>query len=141
MARWQFTVEAIDPTNTSQRWEVGIPQQLYKGRQIHGHACSLARIILVHEVLSGGTTEIFRGWSRPNKDGCYVYVGFPARDYRSVADHESGWIDTPAPPDMAFLIFVTEDGTIEEWTWRPIDKESGRPQDIEGELIWSQDQT
>ena len=134
MTRWYFTLEAMDPNDTSRQWEVGIHRKLYESRQMHGHERSLARIILVHEVLSGNVTYIYSGWSRPDKDDCHVYVGFPDRD------HKSSTIDTPAPKGMAFLVFVLPDGTIDEWTWRPIDEQSGKPQGVKGELIWSRNQ-
>ena len=57
MTRWYFTLEAMDPNDTSRQWEVGIHRKLYESRQMHGHERSLARIILVHEVLSGNVTS------------------------------------------------------------------------------------
>ncbi len=134
MTQWYLELEAIDPNDTSQRWKVGIHRSLYESRQKHGHERSLARIILVHEVISEGVAQIYSGWSRPDKSDCHVYVGFPPRDYKSLT------IDTPAPKNMAFLVFVLPDGTIDEWTWRPIDRQSGELQGVKGELIWSRNQ-
>lgn len=132
MARWFFAIEAIDPTDVAQRWETGIQEQLYRRLQNSGHEKAIARLYLVNDVLSGGTTHIYRGWSRPGMDECFVYVGCPDRDFKSLS------IETPPPKGMVFLVFVLKDGTINDWTWRPLaEDEEDRPQGVTGELIWS----
>lgn len=132
MARWLLPFQAIDPSNVDQSWEVGVSERLFRKIQNHGHEKALARLRLVHEVLEGGTQLLFRGWSRPDKDDCFVYAGCPSRDYKSLT------IDTPAPKGMMFLVFVLPDGTIDEWTWRPFaEGEKDRPDGVTGELIWS----
>jgi hypothetical protein len=132
MTRWLLTFEAIDPANVDHHWETGIPERLYRWLQNHGHEKALARLILVREVLSGGTLRIYKGWSRPGKHDCFVYVGRPRRDFKSLS------IATPAPKGMVFLVFVLPDGTIDEWTWRPsAEDEENRPHGVTGELIWS----
>jgi hypothetical protein len=132
MARWLLTVEAIDPTDVEQRWETGVPEGLYRALQRAGHEKAIARLYLVREVLAGGTTHTYRGWCRPDKDDCFVYVRRPDRDFKSLT------IETPPPKGMVFLVFVLPDGTIEEWTWRPVaENETDRPDGVTGELIWS----
>ncbi len=116
MARWLLTFRAIDPNNPTGRWNVGIPKRLYEYQQNHGHEKAIARIVLVDEVLKEGTVRVYRGWARLGKEDCYVYEGYPGVDYKSMS------ITTPAPKDMAFLVFVLPDGTIDDWTWRPLEK-------------------
>ena len=132
MARWQVTFDAIDPRAPDKHWQTGIPERLVRHIRNHGHEKALARLLLVKEVLEGGTIAIYEGWSRPDKEDCFVYVGAPSRDRRSLT------IDTPAPKSMGFLVFVLPDGTIDEWTWRRLDEEGEyRPNGVTGELIWS----
>jgi hypothetical protein len=126
--------DAIDPKNPpDKRWKVGLPEWLIHQQQIHGHEKAMARLRLVLEVLQEGTTRLYEGWSRPGKeDKCFVYVGRPDRDYKS---HR---IETPPPPGMVFLIFVLEDGTIDDWTWRKTSaKDADSPEGVSGRLIWS----
>jgi hypothetical protein len=136
-SRWLLYFEAIDPKNLNGKtWKVGVHQRHYKFLQNRGHEKSLARLLLVREVLQGGTTLLYEGWGRPGKEEkCYVYVGHPKTDYKSLS------IETCAPPEMVFLVFVLSDGTIDDWTWRRIaENEDGTevPSDIKGKLIWSQ---
>ncbi len=132
MARWQFTFRAIDPKALDKHWETGIPERLFQHIRHHGHEKAVARLVLVREVLEGGTIALYRGWPRLDKEDCFVYVGRPSRDYKSLT------IDTPAPKGMGFLVFVLPDGTIDEWTWRQLDEEGEhRPDGVKGELIWS----
>jgi hypothetical protein len=109
---------------------MGIKEKYYRTLQQNGHEKAIARLLLVKEVLCGKATHIYEGWCRPNKDDCYVYVGSPARDYKSLT------IDTPSPTNMVFLVFVLPDGEIAEWTWRPVSAEDGSPKGITGDLIW-----
>jgi len=136
--KWKVEFNAIDPKDAPRaRWKVGVPEWLYKRQQIHGHEKELARLRLVLEVLQeeGGTKRLYEGWSRPGKEDCYVYVGRPNRDYKSLR------IETPPPPGMIFLIFVLSDGTIDGWTWRKArpDDPNG-PLGVTGKLIWQLDQ-
>jgi hypothetical protein len=132
MARWLLTFRAMDPTNVDNQWEVGVSEGLYRYLQNNGHEKAIARLLLVRDVLEGGTTSIYRGWSWPDKDECFVYEGRPSRDYKSLT------IDTPAPKRMVFLVFVLPDGAIDDWTWRPVAEEGeNRPDGIAGELVWS----
>ena len=132
MARWLLTFHAIDPDAVDKQWKTGVPEGLYRHIQHHGHEKAIARLLLVREVLEGGTISLFRGWSRPDKEDCFAYFGLPSRDFKSLT------IETPAPKHMGFLVFVLPDGTIDEWTWRPLDeKGESQPTGVTGELIWS----
>ncbi len=133
MARWLLSFQAIDPYKPDSVWKVGIPEWLYRLHQNKGNEKAIARILLVEEVLAGGTVRLYKGWSRPGREDCFVYEGRPRRDYKSLT------ISTPAPPQMAFLIFVLSDGTVDEWTWRPLRREGGETEvdGIRGKLIWS----
>ena len=133
--RWLLSFHAIDPTNFSASWEVGIPNKLYRLLQNKGHDKAIGRLHVIGDVLQGGTLQIHEGWSRPDREDCYVYLGRPDRDFKSLT------IETPAPKGMAFLVFVMEDGTIDEWTWRRIAEERDGliiPDGVKGEVIWSQ---
>ena len=132
MPRWLLPFnEAIDPNDLRGTWKTGIPEWLYKEVQIHGHEAKHARIAVIDEVLTrNGTIRLYRGWSRPGKDDCFVYVGQPEQDHRSLTIH------TPAPKGMVFLVFVLTDGTIDDWGWRPAKPGQTEPEGVSGELIW-----
>lgn len=132
MARWLLTFQAIDPKDCNSTWEIGIPEWLYRMHQNKGNEQKLARIAVMDEVLQGGTLRLYKGWARLGKEECYVYEGRPERDFRSLT------ISVPAPPNMAFLVFVLPDGTIDAWGWRSIKQDGGNQVDgIAGDLIWS----
>ena len=132
MARWLIPFRAIDPKNVDGHWSVGVTAQHYRYIQHHGHEKQAARLLLVKEVLEGGTVNLYKGWCRPERENCFVYEGHPTRDYKSLT------IDTPAKAGMVFLVFVLPDGEIDEWTWRFLTDDGGnRPDGITGELIWS----
>jgi hypothetical protein len=132
MARWLLSFQAIDPKNLDGHWKVGIPERHYRYLQNHGHEKQIARLLLVRDVLEGGAVNLYKGWSRPDKEDCFAYEGHPTRDFKSLT------IETPAKAGMVFLVFVLPDGEIDEWTWRLLAEEGGnRPDGISGELIWS----
>lgn len=138
--RWFYSCQAIDPNDPPDSfWEVGVSERLFRRLQNQGDARRLARLVLVEEVLVGGTDEIYAGWSRPGKEeDCFVYVGRPKSDYKSAS------IVTPPPKGMVFLVFVLRDGTIDEWTWRSLSEvegESNRPDGVKGKVIWPKNQT
>lgn len=131
--RWVITFNAIDPKNPGKSWRIGIPEGAYRVRQRKGHEAPLARILLIGEVIEGGTDQIYGGWSRPGKDeGCYVYVGYPS------CDCPSPQIQLPPVPNHCFCVFVLPDGSIDDWTWRRVitEGDDSRPQGVSGELIW-----
>jgi hypothetical protein len=137
--QWLLTFDAISQENPGNKtWQVGVPEWLYRKHQTNGHEKALARLLLVETVLQGGTVHLFEGWWRKGKDeGCYVYAGSPGRDFKSLK------IETPAPRNMLFLIFVLFGGTIDDWAWRPRSEEKGKehlPSDIKGRLVWSLNQ-
>ena len=131
--RWKIEFEARSPSNPDKAtWKVGIASDLLALLQKKGHTVRQARILLVGEVLRE-TRTIFEGWSRPNKDDCFVYAGNPERDYRGPT------IETPSSPGMIFLVFVLPDGTIDEWNWRKVTVgDPSRPEGIKGRKIWPQ---
>jgi hypothetical protein len=133
MTRWIWTLQARHPGNPDgAHWQVGLDQAHIEHLRSKGHKTLLARLILVEETLKD-TTVIIRGWSRPGKEDCYVYVGKPKHDRRSAV------IETPAPPNKVFLVFVLPNGTIDHWTWRDENpEEPGLPQGVTGETLWRQ---
>lgn len=130
MARWLLPFTAIDPRSLSGHWKTGVSQAHYQRICRFGHEKQQARILLVEDVLEGSTLHLYQGWSRPDKEDCYVYVGKPARDFKSLN------IETPPPPEMVFLVFVLPDGTIDDWAWRAASSDN-RPDGVSGEPIWS----
>lgn len=131
MTRWKAVFEAINPKNPEvDKWLTGISPDLYRRLQHQGDERRQARLLLVREVLEECTEALYGGWSRPMKDDSFVYVGRPTHDFKSLS------IETPPPLGMVFLVFVLPDGTIDEWTWRKSDPESGAPLGVNGELIW-----
>ena len=137
MARWFLTFEARNPANPESCWNVGVPEWLYKLHQNRGNEKQIARIVLVDEILRPDeTVRLYRGWARPGQEESFVYQGRPASDHKSLT------IWTPAPPGMAFLVFVLPDGTIDDWTWRSLRQGEGdEVEGIKGDLIWPKNRT
>jgi hypothetical protein len=131
MGRWKFSCEARDPKQpTTSTWEVGILERKYLLIRDKGHEVRLARMLLAAEVVQD-PISIYAGWSRPGRESCIVYVGKPTRDYQSIT------IQRPAPPGMLFLVFVMEDGSIDDWTWREATAgDPDVPNGVAGTLIW-----
>lgn len=131
--RWKIEFDARSPDNPDREiWKVGIAPNLLDTLQKQGHAVKQARILLVRDVLDD-TREIYQGWSRPDTDDCFVYVGDPGHDYRGST------IEVPPPPRMVFLVFVLRDGTIDDWNWRPVKADDPTmPEGVNGRRIWPQ---
>lgn len=135
--RWPVTFEAIDPGEPDHgMWEVGIAEWRLRLLRTRGHESKLAQLLLVRDILEpGGTERIYEGWSRPDKDDCFVYVGRPVRNRKSLT------IETPAPKNMLFLAFVLPDGTIDDWSWRPCSVDDPTsPSGVTGTLLWPKNQ-
>jgi len=134
MSRWRVTCDAINPhvkpVDEANRWETGFLGSHIQHMYDNSDEKSLWRMKLVEEVLADGTIYIYQGWSRPDKEDSFVYVGLPDRDYKS------GQIILPPQPGRVFCVFVCHEGTIDHWAWRGSD-ESNQPKDISGDLIWS----
>lgn len=131
MAKWMVDISAIDPNDTDgERWKIGIHEKFIMTLAKNGHEQKLARLNCVKQVLED-TRLIVQGWSRPDKDECFVYCGLPDKDFKSRT------IEVPPPPGMLFLVFVLPDGTIDDWVWRKADSmDITKPEDINGEIIW-----
>ena len=132
MSRWFYPFRAMDPANTSKTWEVGVSERLFRTLQRHGHEPKLARLSLVEEVFND-LTALIEGWCRPEKeDECYVYVGKPEVDRRSLT------VEAPPPKNSLFLVFVTSGGEIDDWNWRPsADDNPELPSGLEnGRILW-----
>ncbi len=137
MGRWKYSFSAIDPTNVSATWEIGVSHERYRHICNHGHEKAHARIVLIGDVVES-TVALYGGWNREGMQDCYVYVGQPREDYHKL----SPIISVPPPPGMVFLVFVLPDGTIDEWNWRPhADGDINTPLGVEGKLIWRRDQS
>jgi len=141
--RWKYKLHARNPRDLNgAKWTVGIDEGKITLLARKGHEAKLARIALVKDVLDD-PDGIIGGWSRPDRGDCYVYFGTPNRDFRSTT------IETPAPPEKMFLVFVLSDGTIDDWNWRLVDSNNPNlPEglvrgegedglDQRGELIWT----
>lgn len=131
MSGWYLTFQAVLPgSGGATFWEVGIHEKKIRLLQENGHITKLARIRLVEETFED-TIVLVRGWSRPGKENCLIYVSKPKCDYRSAS------ISTPPPPGMRFAVFVLPDGTIDDWAWRQqSENDPDIPQGVEGEIIW-----
>jgi hypothetical protein len=129
--RWRIEFDARSPRNPDgETWKVGIAPGKVENLLKSGDQRKLFRLQLIETVLAD-SCALFEGWSRPDMDGCYVYAGRPGRDYPRQG------IDNPAPVGMVFLVFVLPDGTIDDWSWRPIDPEDPTiPKGITGKKIW-----
>ncbi len=136
MSRWFIAFSARKPDDPEgSKWEIGIQERRFRRLQEQGHTVPLGRILLVRDTLEN-TVSIIGGWSRPDKDDCFAYVGRPSRDFRGAT------IETPAPPGMLFVVFVLPDGEIEHWTWRR--QSEGDPDVPEGmgeKVIWRQNKS
>jgi hypothetical protein len=133
MADWEISFKAIDPRFALGRWNTGVSGRLLRLLRQQGHDARLARLVLVREVLCESPLEIRRGWSRYAMEDCFVYVGMPNRDFRRLT------IETPPPPGSVFLVFVLEDGTIDEWNWRALI--DGYPEGVDGAVLWTPNQS
>jgi hypothetical protein len=128
--KWGYACQAFNPESKSTR-AVGIKGNVIQTLVKQGHVAKLARLALVKEVLKE-PVKIVEGWNRPNTDKHLVYIGNPDKDYRS------GSIVTPPPPDLDFVVYIMEDGTIDDWNWRKSGgSDSELPEGIEGVLKWS----
>ena len=132
--RWRIEFETRKPSNPDQEtWTVGIAPSLLEVLQKSGHTVKQARILLIKRRFSKTFGRFIKVRSRPAMDGCFVYVGSPAHDYRGPT------ITSPAPPRMVFLVFVLPDGTIDDWNWRRTrDDDPTIPAGIDGRRIWPQ---
>lgn len=131
MSRWQVDFTTLSPFDGFKRtWAVGVLEKYVQCLRHKGHAAPLARLLLVEKTLDQ-PVAIIEGWSRPDKDDCYVFIGSPSLDYRSLT------IETDAPPNSLFLVFILPDGTIDHWNWRH--KAPGSavlPEDMKGQMVW-----
>ena len=130
MGRWFYSSMARKPNNPDERWEVGVLEEKFRFLQRRGHQVKLCRLEMVKAVLDD-TLAIIEGWSRPDSDDCFVYVGKPEFDRREID------IEVPPPPGMLFLVFVLAGGTIDEWGWRQqSESDPNIPDGVEGRVIW-----
>ena len=131
MSRWKYKLETKLPENPNKDvWNVGVHEQKINLLLKNGHMVRLCRLDIVKEVLSD-PLAIYGGWSRPDKEDCFVYVGKPAHDRRGES------IELPPPPGMLFVVFILPDGTIDYWNWRPqSESDPNVPQGVKGEKIW-----
>jgi hypothetical protein len=130
MNSWAHSFDAQSPHDPNMTLRVGVAKRKLKAMQAAGHMAKLARYLLVQGAMTK-PTMIVKGWSRLDRDGCFVYVAKPSIDYRG------NDIEVPPPPGMHFLVFVLPDGKIDDWAWRPASKETeGMPDGVTGEVIW-----
>lgn len=130
-SRWRIEFDARLPSDPERgTWKVGIAPALLDALRTNSHTVKQMRIMLVEEVLAD-PSAIFEGWSRPDTDDCFVYVGRPDRDFRGRG------IETPPPVGMLFLVFIFSDGTIDDWNWRKArGDDSDLPEGVNGRKLW-----
>jgi len=106
-----WTLPALDPFGVGQaRRELRLAQAHVDGLTRHGLKSRFYRLLLVREVLTNPRV-VFQGWEREGFEQALCYVGSPSKDLRSES------IETPPPPGMVFLVFVTPQGTLSDWRW------------------------
>jgi len=117
--------------------KVGLSKAKWRAITADKQSVAVARLKIAKEVLAD-PLMMLEGWSRPNTDGCCAYIGRPTRDFRQVDEKGGVAIDVPSNPQMPFfVVFVTGDGTIDEWTWREaMDSDPSTPKGVEGKQIW-----
>lgn len=111
-----WVLEAFDPLDQTGvgRRQVWLAQALIEKVSRGVLTPKFYRIQLIPEVLLN-PLAVFEGWDRPGHDRDFCYVGIPSKDVRSES------IEVPAPPGMAFLVFVTARGNVTDWRWEVTD--------------------
>ena len=128
--QWKVAWAARNPNAPPPTWKVGIKESKLSLYREKGHETKLARVLLIPEAVAN-PAKIIKGWDRPDRDGCYVYVAKPTKNYQSQT------IEIPPFPGQFFLVFVLPDGTIDDWTWRPENpSDPSMPDEIKGEVLW-----
>lgn len=91
------------------------------------------RLQLVKEVVEAPWV-VFQGWERQEHEEDLCYVGRPDRDLPKEG------VQTPPPPGMVFLVFVTKSGKVTDWRWEPADSDGpDRPENWRerfGRQVW-----
>lgn len=137
MTRYKIPIDALDPNDETGTWQVGVTHQRFERLKSSGHDKDYARLFLLLNVLTK-PTAVYRGWNRDGQEDGLVYVGKPESDYHRVRGGAIE-IEVPAPAGMLFIVFVTQGGTVDSWSWRKhTDSNSDRPQDLQGDPIWEQ---
>lgn len=130
MTRWAVPFDAKSPHPPHGVWTVGVTHRKLAVLKSNSDEARLARLMLVPSTLAQPLT-IRKGWTRLGKDDCFIYVSKPSTDYH---DRE---IQVPPDPRAFFLVFVTPDGTIDDWSWRFESKDDPTtPADVTGEILW-----
>jgi hypothetical protein len=95
----------------------------------------LGRLVLAQEVTTDPIV-VFKDWKRPGQEDGVCYCGRPKRDYRGPS------VETPAPPNMVFCVFVKASGKMTAWRWEVQDPDAPDfPEDWKnrfGEILWPQ---
>jgi|GEM_PF-4713508 hypothetical protein len=131
-AQWKVSWDAMSQDGPPATWRVGIKESKLAFYRNRGHVTKLARVLLIPDVVASPLV-IVKGWDRPEKNGCFVYVGKPNKDLRG----GDASIEAGPPPGQFFLVFTLPDGTIDEWNWRPASQSDPlMPDGINGEILW-----
>lgn len=139
MARLVHTFSALDPSDPTgvQTRDIGLEQTqvdvlLHEEGTVNDKV-RLARLLLAKEVAQAPEV-IFEDLKRPNHEDGLCYCGRPSHDFRGPR------IETPAPPNMVFCVFVVSSGKISAWRWEPCDElEPDYPEDWKnrfGRIVW-----
>jgi hypothetical protein len=132
--KWAIPFVAQSPVVPPPTWTVGPTKGKVTSLVDSGDPAYAARLKLAEEVV-GAPTCIYKGWDRQNKHNCWIYCGFPKVDYRRAGDRTKGAITTDPPKNAAFLVFVTDEGAVDDWKWREL-LDGDRPQGINGDITW-----
>ncbi len=113
-----WTIEALDPWDPSGCSTITLKLSYAhtEGLRTRRLDARFARIMLIPEVVKQPTI-VLKGWNREGFEDALIYVGRPARDYRSPS------IETPPPKNQVFLVFVTPgERVISDWRWEMADE-------------------
>ena len=112
-----WTIDALDPFDPSGCSVIALRLSYAHtdGLRMRRLDARYARIMLIPEVVRHPTI-VLKGWKRDGYDEALIYVGRPAKDFRSPT------IEVPPPPNKVFMVFVTPLGRqISDWRWEVAD--------------------
>jgi hypothetical protein len=122
-----WTIVALDPFDPSGAGhiELKLSYAHTDGLRLKRLDARYARMMLIPEVVQS-PTMVLQGWRREGYEDALIYVGRPARDFRSPT------IETPPPRNMVFLVFVTpETHFVSDWRWELADEnDPNAPQQV-----------
>ena len=135
MDDWAITFETCSPYGPERgTLKVGIPRALFRAALGSDDWVMLGKWEMARQVLEGRVAAIYEGWNRPGQELSYVYSGIPAQEIIRPRNKNNGEIARSFPDEMTLLIFVLEDGSIDEVAIRRMNGK--QPDGIQGRQLW-----